>query len=127
MICRKTILPKLSERPIFLFKYQIFFNKTSVQILGSNISENALNLNSIITISQNNSHVTIQIPDSLNVSNLVASFIRPNDNLLDKDFKIGGTNTFLIDKKELKKGLYNIELRFKNDDIDCLQKSTLYL
>ena len=86
-----------------------------------------INLNSIITISQNNSHVTIQIPDSLNVSNLVASFIRPNDNLLDKDFKIGGTNTFLIDKKELKKGLYNIELRFKNDDIDCLQKSTLYL
>jgi hypothetical protein len=50
---------------------------------------------------------------------------RPNDKKMDKRFKIQGTKSFLIDKKELEKGVYTVELSYMVNNKPCLQKESV--
>lgn len=86
--------------------------------------ENANKLESKIEIISNKEFVIVKVPEG-DFSKIEMHLSRPNDQKMDKLFKIEGTKSFLINKKELEKGLYTVELSYLVDNKPCLQKESV--
>jgi hypothetical protein len=86
--------------------------------------ENANNLETKVEIVLNEAFVLVKVPEG-DFKKIELHLVRPNDQKLDKFFKIEGTKSFLIDKKELEKGLYMLELSYMVDNKPCLQKESV--
>jgi len=79
-----------------------------------------------ITMDSQKEYVVIKIPEG-KFSNIQLFLSRPDNEKLDKSYRIDGTKTFLIPKKELIKGAYNVELRFDSSEKKCLKKDKIYI
>lgn len=86
--------------------------------------ENANKLESKIEIISNKEFVIVKVPEG-EFTKIEMHLSRPNDQKMDKLFKIEGTKSFLINKKELEKGLYTVELSYMVDNKPCLQKESV--
>ncbi len=82
--------------------------------------------NPLILIDQED-FLILQIPDSLNISNVEIKLIRPDDEKKDKYYRVVGTKSFLISKVELTKGVYTVEIRYLLDKQKCFQKNQIRL
>lgn len=71
--------------------------------------------------------IVVQLPDSIALTSVVVSFIRPDDQQQDKQFRIQGTRSFLIHKSKLTTGKYMVEIRYDADGKHCLQKETIFI
>jgi|APGre2960657404_1045060.scaffolds.fasta_scaffold24939_2 hypothetical protein len=89
--------------------------------------ENGNKLNDKIVVLSQKEFVVVQIPEKENLTKIQIIFIRPDNKKLDKSYLISGTKSYLIPKIELKKGTYNIEIRFENNKTTCLQKETIII
>lgn len=74
-----------------------------------------------------NTHIIVKLSPNKKLSNIQLSLNRPNDEKLDKTYQIQGTNTYTIDKNELSKGIYKLELSYELDGTKYLQKSEYYI
>lgn len=86
--------------------------------------ENANKLESKIEIISNAEFLVVKVPVG-EFKKIELHLSRPNDQKMDKLFKIEGTKSFLINKKELEKGLYTVELSYMVDNKPCLQKESV--
>jgi hypothetical protein len=86
--------------------------------------ENANKLESKIEIISNTEFLVVKVPEG-EFTKIEMHLSRPNDQKMDKLFKIEGTKSFLINKKELEKGLYTVELSYMVDNKPCLQKESV--
>lgn len=86
--------------------------------------ENANKLESKIEIISNAEFLVVKVPEGEFIK-IELHLSRPNDQKMDKLFKIEGTKSFLINKKELEKGLYTVELSYMVDNKPCLQKESV--
>lgn len=89
--------------------------------------ENANALSDGPEILMTNTHIVVQLSSKRNFSNMQLLLNRPNDENLDKTYQIQGTNTFTIDKNELSKGVYKLELSYELNGSKYLQKKELYI
>lgn len=89
--------------------------------------QNAENLNEKITLNSIENYFAVKIPENLKAQNIEVKWIRNNDEKLDKTYKIVQTNTFLINKKELVKGHYDIEIYYTVRGEKYLQKEKIYV
>ena len=80
-----------------------------------------------IAISKNDDFVMIQIPSKGDFSKIEVKLLRPDDQKFDKTYSVRDTKTYLIPKRELTKGMYNIEVSYIANDKPCLQKETIYI
>ena len=92
-----------------------------------NSVENANALSDKPVISMTNTHIVIQLSSERKLDNIVLSLNRPNDETLDKNYKISGTNTFTVDKTELVKGVYKLQLSYEIKGTSYLQKEEYYI
>ncbi len=86
--------------------------------------ENANKLDAKIEIISNEEFVIVKVPEG-EFTKIEMHLARPNDQKMDKLFKIEGTKSFLINKKDLQKGLYTVELSYMVDNKPCLQKESV--
>lgn len=86
--------------------------------------ENANKLESKIEIISKTEFLVVKVPEG-EFKKIELHLSRPNDQKMDKLFKIEGTKSFLINKKELEKGLYTVELSYMVDNKPCLQKESV--
>jgi hypothetical protein len=86
--------------------------------------ENANKLESKLEIISNAEFLVVKVPEG-EFKKIELHLSRPNDQKMDKLFKIEGTKSFLINKKELEKGLYTVELSYMVDNKPCLQKESV--
>ena len=89
--------------------------------------QNSENLNEKITLSFNDDHLVVKIPQNLKAKNIELKLIRNNNEKLDKNYKIENTNTFLIDKKELVMGHYDMEIYYTIKGENYIQKEKIEL
>ena len=89
--------------------------------------ENANTLSDKPVISMTKTHIIVQISPKRQLTNMQLSFNRPNDEKLDKSYQIEGTNTFTIDKNELSKGVYKLELSYELNGTKYMQKTEYYI
>ena len=82
--------------------------------------QNGLNSAAKIKIVDQKSFVIIQLPDSIALTNVLVNLKRPNDEKLDKSFKIEGTKTFMLPKASLEKGKYDLTIEYTMNQKDCL-------
>jgi len=89
--------------------------------------ENGNKLSAKIEILSQAEFVVVKLPEKENLSKIQVIFIRPDNKKLDKSYLISGTKSYLIPKSDLKKGTYNVEVRFINNSTTCLQKETIII
>ena len=80
-----------------------------------------------IVVSQDETNVIVQIPGEGIYDDILVEFFRPNNNEQDKQYKVVGTKTLIINKSHLTSGQYNVEITYRNGDENCLQKSKIYI
>ena len=88
---------------------------------------NSSELETKIEVIEQKDFIVIQIPNEGNFHDLRVEFIRPDDNKLDQSFQIDHTKSFLIERKKLAKGKYNVEIYYSFNGKDCLQKQNIYI
>lgn len=88
---------------------------------------NSSELENRIEIIEQKDYIVIQIPNEGNFNRLRIEFIRPDDNKLDQTFKIENTKSYLIERKKLAKGKYNLEVYYTFNGKNCLQKQNIYI
>lgn len=88
---------------------------------------NANELESRIEIQQNDKHIVVKLPDNIDMSEVSILFQRPDNNQLDKKFVITDTKSYLIDKNELAKGTYLLEINYLVGGKNCMQKEKIYI
>jgi hypothetical protein len=88
---------------------------------------NSSELETKIEVIEQKDYIVIQIPNEGNFHDLRVEFIRPDDNKLDQSFQIDHTKSFLIERKKLAKGKYNVEIYYSFNGKDCLQKQNIYI
>ncbi len=86
---------------------------------------NANKLDEKVEITNHENHIMVSVPDSMNCNELNVEFRRPNDDKLDRSFQPDNSKTILIEKKELKAGIYNVLISYKVDGQLYLQKSNI--
>lgn len=91
------------------------------------VALNAGAKNDAITINQNQTHIVVQLPATEKFTDVMMELKRPNDNQLDRSYSIKGTNTFTLLKSELTAGQYNIEFSYRANNVNCLQKTKIYI
>lgn len=87
--------------------------------------QNGLNSAAKIKIVDQKSFVIIQLPDSIALKNVLVNLKRPNDEKLDKSFKIEGTKTFMLPKASLEKGKYDLTIEYTIDQKECLMQQKI--
>ena len=87
--------------------------------------QNGLNSTAKIKIVDQKSFVIIQLPDSIALTNVLVNLKRPNDEKLDKSFKIEGTKTFMLPKASLEKGKYDLTIEYTIDQKECLMQQKI--
>ncbi len=92
------------------------------------VSENNANqLADAPKIELTKSHIVIQLADVYAYENVQLKLIRPNNSLLDQLITIQGTKTYTIDRKQLEKGLYKLELTYEINNKRYLQREEIYI
>ncbi len=86
---------------------------------------NANKLDEKVEITNHENHIMVSVPDSMSCDELNVEFRRPNDDKLDRSFQPDNSKTILIEKKELKTGIYNVLISYKVDGQLYLQKSNI--
>lgn len=89
--------------------------------------QNGLNSAAKIKIVDQKSFVIIQLPDNIALTNVLVNLKRPNDEKLDKSFKIEGTKTFMLPKASLEKGKYDLTIEYTIDKKDCLLQQKIII
>jgi hypothetical protein len=89
--------------------------------------QNGLNSTAKIKIVDQKSFVIIQLPDSIALTNVLVNLKRPNDEKLDKSFKIEGTKTFMLPKASLEKGKYDLTIEYTMNKKDCLLQQKIII
>ena len=89
--------------------------------------QNGLNNAAKIELIDQEAYVVVQLPDSSSLTNVVLNLKRPNDNKLDKSFKIEGTKTFMLPKSSLEKGKYDLTIEYTINGEECLMKKVIKL
>lgn len=89
--------------------------------------QNGLNSAAKIKIVDQKSFVIIQLPDSIALTNVLVNLKRPNDEKLDKSFKIEGTKTFMLPKASLEKGKYDLTIEYTMNQKDCLLQQKIII
>lgn len=89
--------------------------------------ENADALTEKPTISLTETHVVVQFPIELEFSEARLNLKRPNDETDDRSYDIVGTSMFTLNKNELEKGVYKLELSYVHKDKNYLQKIEYYI
>ena len=89
--------------------------------------KNSEALSEKVKLLQQKNFVVVQVPDKAELNSIEVRFLRPDDQKLDKTFKVVGTKSYLIQKEELSKGKYNIEISYTADSKVCLQKEEIYI
>jgi hypothetical protein len=89
--------------------------------------QNGLNSAAKIKIVNQKSFIIIQLPDSIDLTNVLVNLKRPNDEKLDKSFKIEGTKTFMLPKASLEKGKYDLTIEYTINGEECLMKKAITL
>lgn len=89
--------------------------------------QNGLNSAAKIKIVDQKSFVIIQLPDSIALTNVFVNLKRPNDEKLDKSFKIEGTKTFMLPKASLEKGKYDLTIEYTMNQKDCLLQQKIII
>jgi len=89
--------------------------------------ENANALSEKPTIEMTSTHIVVQFSEDLNYQNIELKLNRPNNQKLDKLYTIEDTKTFTIDKKDLQEGVYKLELSYKKNGANYLQKVEYYI
>ena len=79
------------------------------------------------TISLTETHIVVQFPDGLEFSKALLNLKRPNDESDDRSYPIVGTSMFILNKSELEKGVYKLELSYSHNDKSYLQKVEYYI
>jgi hypothetical protein len=92
-----------------------------------NAINNSNGLGYKVELLQQDDFLVVQLPEKQNLNNLEVRLMRPDDEKLDKSYRVEGTKSYLIPKSDLTKGAYNIEIRYKVDSKECLQKETIYI
>jgi hypothetical protein len=87
----------------------------------------AESLSEKMNLSLTDDYLVLKIPDSLNARNVEVRLLRPDDETMDKAYKINGTKTYLIPLKDLKKGTYDTEIYFTVSSETYLQKTDVYI
>lgn len=72
-------------------------------------------------------HLVLQLPQEGDFGKVTIKLIRPDDNTLDKEYTFDDTRSFLIEKSELSKGAYKLEILYTFKGKECLQKETIYI
>lgn len=88
--------------------------------------KNAEALDSKIELRLQKEFILVQLPEEGDFKTIEVRLIRPDDNKLDKTYPIKGTRTFLIERKDLVKGTYDIEIHYEMEGKHYLQKKTIY-
>lgn len=88
---------------------------------------NASSLSNRIKVSKDKENILIQLPDSVVINRVDVSLRRPDNQKMDLNYTIENTMNFTINKSDLRKGVYQLELTYKVDGKDCLQKERIYL
>jgi hypothetical protein len=89
--------------------------------------KNADELAQQVELLEKKDFIVIQLPEKGEFKDLSVEFIRPDNDKLDKTFDISGTRSFLINRKDLTKGKYNVEIEYSFEGNNCLQKQTIYI
>ncbi len=72
-------------------------------------------------------HIVLQLPQEGDFGKVSIKLIRPDNNTLDKEYSFDDTRSFLIEKSELSKGAYKLEILYTFKGKECLQKETIYI
>jgi hypothetical protein len=88
---------------------------------------NANELNEKVKVLVSDEYLTIQLPEQGDYAEITVNFQRPDNKKLDQSFSFNDTRSFLIEKKALTKGAYNVEISYTLGGTKCLQKETLYI
>jgi hypothetical protein len=89
--------------------------------------QNAEDLDEKIALKLIDNHLAIKIPANLKAKNVELKLIRNNNKMLDRNYSIENTNTFLIDKKGLVNGHYDTELYYTVNGEKYMQKAKIEL
>ncbi len=80
-----------------------------------------------IELTHNETHLIVKLPETGNYEDVQLDLMRPNDDKSDRSFSLQDSRTLAIDKKELEKGSYRVEISYRNGKDNCLQKEEIYL
>ena len=80
-----------------------------------------------IELIDNETHLIVKLPETGNYEDVQLDLMRPNDDKGDRSFSLQDSRTLTIDKKELEKGSYRVEISYRNGKDNCLQKEEIYL
>lgn len=80
-----------------------------------------------IELTDNETHLIVKLPETGNYEDVQLDLMRPNDDKGDRSFSLRDSRTLTIDKKELEKGSYRVEISYRNGKDNCLQKEEIYL
>lgn len=72
-------------------------------------------------------HLVLQLPQEGDFGKVTIKLIRPDNDTLDKEYSFDDTRSFLIEKSELSKGAYKLEILYTFKGKECLQKETIYI
>lgn len=78
-------------------------------------------------LTQNENHLIANLPDIKGSKSFTLTLSRPNDKESDISYTIFETKTYLIDKKKLKRGIYNYRLECKIGEKTYLETGEYYL
>jgi hypothetical protein len=80
-----------------------------------------------IKIGLSGDYVVVQVPDSVEFTNVSVYLRRPNNSKDDQFFKLNNSKNLLIPMSKLHKGNYGVEISYYVGDKPCLQKDNLIL
>lgn len=88
---------------------------------------NATDLSEKIQVSVDDDNLLLQLPENVEIDLVNVELKRPNDQNEDRRFTIENTLNYTISKSELKKGSYLLELAYRVNGKECLQKERILI
>lgn len=80
-----------------------------------------------IKVKYEDEQIVVVIPSDEDYEDVLIEFNRPNNEKMDKEFKMEGTKTMVISYDILQKGRYNLTITYLSDGKPCLQKEEIYI
>lgn len=80
-----------------------------------------------IKVKNEDEQIVVVIPSDADYRDVLIEFNRPNNDKMDKEFKMEGTKTMVIAYDMLQKGKYNLTITYLSDGKPCLQKEEIYI
>lgn len=80
-----------------------------------------------IKVKYEDEQIVVVIPSDEDYEDVLIEFNRPNNEKMDKEFKMEGTKTMVISYDMLQKGKYNLTITYLSDGKPCLQKEEIYI